>query len=244
MQNHQHHSSRQTVWLFDLDNTLHNASHAIFPALNDNMNIYMRQMFQQQGIHKTDEEVDALRRFYWRYYGATLFGLAKHHHINIEHFLQETHHFTHIEHMIVAEKQVKHVLRTLPGYKVILTNGPRAYAKQVLTFLGIDRFFDAVISVESMHVHRALYPKPSRRFLTCLMAKHHWQPQQCVLVEDTLANLKAAKAEGLKTVWMTRFLKSNPRLGAVQLKRLQAMRPSYVDKKIVSLRQLHHLFSL
>jgi FMN phosphatase YigB (HAD superfamily) len=28
--------SRNLVWLFDLDNTLHNASHAIFPAINDN----------------------------------------------------------------------------------------------------------------------------------------------------------------------------------------------------------------
>jgi putative hydrolase of the HAD superfamily len=24
---------KDTVWLFDLDNTLHNASHAIFPAI-------------------------------------------------------------------------------------------------------------------------------------------------------------------------------------------------------------------
>jgi putative hydrolase of the HAD superfamily len=29
------------VWLFDLDNTLHNASHAIFPAIMANMNVYI-----------------------------------------------------------------------------------------------------------------------------------------------------------------------------------------------------------
>lgn len=193
MQNHQQHSYSQRVWLFDLDNTLHNASHAIFPALNENMNVYMHQLFKQQGVLKTDEEIDALRRYYWRQYGATLLGLVKHYHIDIEHFLQETHVFNHLEQMIVAEKQLIHVIKTLPGKKIILTNGPRAYAKRMLDYLHITPYFDQIISVESMHVHRQLCPKPSRRFLKYLMAKHHWQPQQCVLVEDTLPNLKAAK---------------------------------------------------
>lgn len=233
---------QQAVWLFDLDNTLHNASHAIFPALNENMNVYMRNMFKQQAIQKTDEEVDALRRFYWRHYGATLFGLAKHHHIDIEHFLQETHQFDALETMIVAEKQIRHCLRNLSGKKIILTNGPKEYALSVLNHLGIRRFFDDIISVESMHVHRQLYPKPSRRYLKYLMAKNRWTPQQCILVEDTLSNLKEAKKEGVKTVWMTRFLRSNPRLKQSQLNRLQSMKPQFVDKKIVSLRQLKSLF--
>ena len=30
------------IWLFDLDNTLHNASHAIFPKISANMNAYLR----------------------------------------------------------------------------------------------------------------------------------------------------------------------------------------------------------
>lgn len=238
------HSSHQKVWLFDLDNTLHNASQAIFPALNANMNVYMRQLFKQQGLQKTDEEVDALRRYYWRYYGATLSGLVRHHQVDMVHFLQETHQFHQLEAMIFAEKRVRHIVKNLPGYKVVLTNGPYAYAMKVLHHLGIAECFDQVVSVESMHVHRQLYPKPSRRFLKCLMAKHGWTPQQCILVEDTLSNLKEAKKEQLKTVWMTRFLKSNPRLSHQQQKRLQAMHPAYVDKKIVSLRQLRRLFSV
>lgn len=235
-------SRSQPVWLFDLDNTLHNASHAVFPALNENMNVYMRHLFQQQGLNKTDEEVDALRAYYWRQYGTTLFGLVKHHQVNVTHFLQETHQFAQLEQMIVAEKQVKQVLRNLPGYKVILTNGPYAYAMKILQHLGIAGCFDQIVAVESMHVHGQIYPKPSLRFLTYLLAKHHWSPQQCILVEDTLSNLKVAKKAKLRTVWMTRFLKSNPRLSPQQLKRLQAMHPRYVDKKISSLRQLTRLF--
>jgi len=30
---------RRLTWLFDLDNTLHDASHAIFPAINRNMKL-------------------------------------------------------------------------------------------------------------------------------------------------------------------------------------------------------------
>jgi putative hydrolase of the HAD superfamily len=34
----------QPVWLFDLDNTLHDASHSIFPAISANMNTYIARV--------------------------------------------------------------------------------------------------------------------------------------------------------------------------------------------------------
>ena len=39
------------VWLFDLDNTLHNASHAIFPAIMANMNLYIARVLGLSLIH-------------------------------------------------------------------------------------------------------------------------------------------------------------------------------------------------
>jgi hypothetical protein len=36
--------SPDPVWLFDLDNTLHDASHAIFPAISANMNTYIARV--------------------------------------------------------------------------------------------------------------------------------------------------------------------------------------------------------
>ena len=35
---------QQPVWLFDLDDTLHNASHAIFPAIMERMNDYIARV--------------------------------------------------------------------------------------------------------------------------------------------------------------------------------------------------------
>ncbi|EJN05475.1 hypothetical protein PMI40_02435, partial [Herbaspirillum sp. YR522] len=59
-------SNTTPLWLFDLDNTLHNASHAIFPAINANMNRYMTQVFAAGGHPSDEATVNFLRRHYWR----------------------------------------------------------------------------------------------------------------------------------------------------------------------------------
>ena len=58
------------VWLFDLDDTLHDASSASLPGLHRSFGEYI-----QQHLGLTKEESDALRRRYWLRYGATLLGL-------------------------------------------------------------------------------------------------------------------------------------------------------------------------
>ena len=62
---------RKLTWLFDLDNTLHDASHAIFPAINLNMNAYIAQVLQKGGLPADDAAVNAARVTYWQRYGAT-----------------------------------------------------------------------------------------------------------------------------------------------------------------------------
>lgn len=235
-------SPHQTVWLLDLDNTLHNASRTIFPALNQNMNTYMAALFARQGVAATAKEVDALRQQYWQKYGATLSGLVKHHQVEPTHFLQETHQFDDLSSMIHTENGVARLLRQLPGKKIILTNAPLHYTQHILTHLVCTSLFDQIVSVESMHLHGQFQPKPSKPFLRHLIAREQCRPSQCILVDDTLLNLKAAKQVGLKTVWMTGFLKSNPRAQIMQLKKVQAMKPVYVDVKIHSIHQLRHLF--
>jgi putative hydrolase of the HAD superfamily len=80
------------VWLFDLDNTLHNASHAIFPAIMANMNAYIARVLGEGDTPASIEQVNAARTLYWKRYGATLLGLIKHHGVKADHFLHETHH--------------------------------------------------------------------------------------------------------------------------------------------------------
>ena len=229
------------VWLFDLDNTLHNASHAIFPAINANMNAYMAKVLGDDTTPADPRAVNAARLAYWKRYGATLLGMIKHHNVRMEDFLHEAHLFDDLAGMIRAERGLGRLLKRLPGRKILLTNGPRRYSREVLRHLGLHRHFARHIPIESMRVHGQLRPKPSKQMLRKLLARERVSARRCVLVEDTADNLKAAKALGMRTAWITQYLPANPNLRqlAGNLPPPRATkRPIYVDVKVQSVRQL------
>ena len=218
-----------TVWLFDLDDTLHDASSASMPGLHVAFGEYIQQQLQL-----TREESDALRRRYWQRYGATLLGLVKHHAVDAAHFLHHTHLLPGLEAAVRGHAHDFAALKALPGRKFILTNAPRAYAERVLGVLGIGRCFEALISIEDMRVFGELRPKPDARMLRTLLARLRVAPSRCVLVEDTLQHQKAARRVGMKTVWMQRWTRAAAAPGA-RLSR----QPPYVDVRARQLRVLH-----
>jgi putative hydrolase of the HAD superfamily len=226
---------RNLVWLFDLDNTLHDASHAIFPAINRNMNALIARVLEAESRPSHPEAVNEVRIAYWQRYGATLLGMMRHHAVKAEDFLRHAHQFENLPSMIRTERGTARLLQRLPGRKILLTNAPADYAHNVLRHLGLHRHFADHLPIESMQVHRQLHPKPSRRLLRQLLARERLSPRRCVLVEDTLVNLKSARSLGLRTVWFTGYL---PR---------RTGRPSFADIKVKSLsqlpRQLHRLGS-
>ena len=229
------------TWLFDLDNTLHNASHAIFPAIDANMNAFIARVLGRDGAPADAATVNAARLAYWKRYGATLLGMVKHHQVSADEFLREAHRFDDLPRMIRAERGLKRLLRRLPGRKILLTNAPRRYAHEVLRHLGLHRHFAAHIPIEAMRVHGQLQPKPSKRLLRRLLASERLSARRCILVEDTAANLKAAKALGMRTVWFTRYLDAYPDLqqrGSHRMRAKLTKRPFYVDVKVKSIRQL------
>jgi len=217
------------LWLFDLDNTLHDASHAIFPAIHDNMNAFMARTLGSGGVDADAATVNAARETYWRRYGATLLGLVKHHQVRPEDFLREAHRFDDLLGMIRAERGLISLLRRLPGRKILLTNAPLRYSGDVLRHLRLQRHFGKHISIESMHVHRQLRPKPSRHLLRQLLAREKVAARRCILVEDTVGTLKAAKWVGMRTAWITQYLADQSNV---------IKRPKYVDVKVKSVRQL------
>ncbi|CAN5900658.1 pyrimidine 5'-nucleotidase [soil metagenome] len=198
-------TSRLPIWLFDLDNTLHDASFAIFPAISRNMNGYMADLLGD-GVTPADAGlVNAVRQQYWQRYGATLLGLIKHHGVRADEFLHAAHQFDDLASMIRAERGLARLLQRLPGRKILLTNAPRKYSKQVLRHLGLHRHFARHIPIEAMRVHGQLQPKPSRQFLRKLLAELGVPARDCILVEDTISNLRAAKRVGMRTALVTRY---------------------------------------
>lgn len=220
-----------TVWLFDLDNTLHDASHAAFRFINEGMSGYM-----VEHLGTSPEQADALRTRYLQRYGATLLGLVRHHGVDGRHFLRETHLLPGLEERVRTHPHDLAVLRRLPGRKFILTNAPREYTERVLGALDMCRLFDGVLSIEDMRMFGHWRPKPDTRMLRVVAARLGVPPSACVLVEDTLGHQKAARRVGMGTVWMQRWTR-RATWGLSTGARVHR-RPAYVDLNVRGLRDL------
>jgi putative hydrolase of the HAD superfamily len=201
------------TWLFDLDNTLHNATPHIFPHINRSMRQYI-----ERHLGVDESEATRIRQDYWIRYGATLRGLMRHHGADPKHFLWETHQFPDLRRMLDFEKPMLHILRKLPGKKILFSNAPRHYTDAILEMTGLGRCFSATYSVENLRFQ----PKPMLAGFRTLLRAERLDPKRCIMVEDSLPNLISAKKLGMKTVWVSTSLRQSP----------------FVDTKIKSVLQL------
>jgi putative hydrolase of the HAD superfamily len=216
---------RRRVWFFDLDNTLHDASHAILGTIDRRMTDYV-----VRHLEVDETEANQLRLSYWRRYGATMLGLMRHHAIDPHHFLRETHDFD-VARMVRAERGLARLFARLPGRKVLLTNAPDLYARRIVRELSLHRQLGAQYAIEHMRVHGVLRPKPSAAMLRHMLALEGLAGRRnagrAVLIEDSLPNLKAARATGFRTVLVTRHRTNGARGGG-----------AYVDLRLSSVQQL------
>ena len=204
------------VWIFDLDNTLHDARPLIFPQMHVQINDYLKRTF---GLDEAG--ANEMRRGFWLRYGTTLKGLMRHYGTDPRKFLRETHRFPELADMVVRENAVRHALVRLGGRKLIFSNAPRHYVEEVVRALGVGSLFDAVYTIESTRYR----PKPAFQGFQVLLRAHDLDPHRCALVDDALENLRAAKRLGMSTVWVS------PRVS----------RAPYVDLRVTSVTELPRL---
>jgi putative hydrolase of the HAD superfamily len=201
------------VWIFDLDNTLHDARVHIFPSMHQQIQDFLKRQF---GLD--DEGASRMRRDFWLRYGTTMRGLVRHHGTDPRHFLAETHVFPELADMVVHENAVKHALARLGGTKLVFSNAPRHYVDEVLRAIGLRRYFDAVYTIEDTGYRG----KPHAWGFHRLLRKHDLDPHRCALVDDILENLRAAHRLGMSTVWVSPLQRRVP----------------YVDVRISSVTEL------
>jgi putative hydrolase of the HAD superfamily len=219
---------RSRVWLFDLDNTLHNASASAFRDVNASMTAYIVEHLGVDG-----GAADELRRAYWQRYGATLLGLVRHHGVKAPHFLHQTHRLPGLEERVHGHAHDFAALTRLKGRRYVLTNAPADYTARVLGALGIARWFDGVLTIEDMCMFGHWRPKPDTRMFRRVLARLRVPASRCVLVEDTLEHQKAARSVGMRTVWMQRWTR-RAGWGVAAATRVRR-RPSYVDRRVSGL---------
>ncbi len=204
------------VWIFDLDNTLHDARLHIFPSMHVQMNDYLKRHF---GLD--DEAANEMRRFFWERYGTTLRGLVRHYGHDPKHFLRETHRFPDLAGMVVRDNALRHALARLEGKRLVFSNAPRHYVEEVVQALGLTRYFDAVYAIESTRYR----PKPALQGFQVLLRAHNLEPHRCALIDDMPENLRAARRLGMSTVWVSG----------------EARRAPFADLRVKSVTQLPRL---
>jgi putative hydrolase of the HAD superfamily len=182
------------VWIFDLDNTLHDARPHIFPSMHLQMNQYLQRRF---GLDEAG--ANGMRRFFWERYGTTLKGMVRHHGEDPRKFINETHQFPELAPMVVGDRGLGHALARLRGKRLIFSNAPRHYVDAVVRALGIGRYFDAVYTIESTRYR----PKPAPQGFRTLLRAHNLDAHRCALIDDMPENLRAAKRLGMSTVWVS-----------------------------------------
>jgi putative hydrolase of the HAD superfamily len=201
----------KNTWIFDLDNTLHDAQKKIFPVINQKINRYI-----SKEVKINLKEADELRQKYWEDYGATLGGLIKHHDINPTDFLEKTHTLKNFEELVFPMQDLIKVLSSINGKKILYTNAPRAYTNKVLKICQIEGYFDGIFSIEDCN----FLAKPSEISMKFFLEKY--KISKAYFVDDVKENLETANQFGLSTIWLTNEEES----------------PSYIDKKISKLKDL------
>ncbi len=188
--------SKETVWLFDLDNTLHDAEAGIFYLINRAMTVYLADKLQLN-----EEAASHVRQDYWHRYGATLAGLQIHHpEINIIEFLTYSHPIAHILPKLVPMAGAGETLAAIGGRKAVFSNAPSFYVAALIEKMGLDTYFENLFGTDDFDLH---YKPADQAYLTvCRLLST--TPECCIMIDDSADNLHAAKALGMRTVWFGR----------------------------------------
>ncbi len=176
------------TWVFDLDNTLYPANSAIFPQISQRITTYVAEAL---GLEPADAKV--VQTDYYEKYGTSLRGLMTEHGISPDEFLAYVHDIDHSP--LEPNPALGAAIDALPGRKLVLTNGTRLHAENILTRLGIaDHFEDRFGIVEA-----GFTPKPERENYDTFIRLHDVDVVKSAFFEDLAVNLTVPHELGMVT---------------------------------------------
>ncbi len=176
------------TWVFDLDNTLY-PHHLLWEQVDDRIRQYVADF-----LRVTKDEAFRLQKDYYKRYGTTMRGMMTEHGINPDEYLEFVHQIDHSP--LEPNPALGAAIESLPGRKLILTNGTRKHADAVMKKLDIHHHFEDVFDIVAAN----LDPKPLPQVYDRFLAKHGVDPKKAAMFEDLARNLEAPHALGMTTV--------------------------------------------
>lgn len=183
--------------LWDLDNTLYQATQAV----HDSFNTATARAALSLGVNMSFE--DAVKCSYesfqkHRYSGADFirdYNIPFHEmHHTIDRFVDTT--------LVTYCRETCDLFQHHDGLDhALITHASRTWALQILKNIGIDRWFpeDRVFGYETYDFESKAR---SRRPFEMALAAVNLNPEDCVMVEDTIENLKVPYEMGITTVFL------------------------------------------
>ncbi|TBU32826.1 pyrimidine 5-nucleotidase [Dichomitus squalens] len=182
---------RSIVWL-DIDNTLYSASAGISHAMGERIHAYF------VGLGLPDDEASKLHHRYYSQYGLAIRGLVRHHQIDPLDFDRKCDGSLPLEELLKPDPVLRKLLEDIDRTKVRvwgLTNAYYTHANRVLRILGVDNLVENVVFCDYSNPDFNCKPEPEF-FQNAMKIAGVTDPSQCYFIDDSLNNVKAARALG------------------------------------------------
>ena len=178
--------------LLDLDETLYPRGNGVLRRIDARINSFMTERLGIDAA-RVDEERIALRDRW----GTTMRGLSERFTIDLEDYLRHCHGVD-LSDLLAPDPRLRALLERIPVRKAVLTNAPRAHARQVLELLGIADQMELVLALEDI----GYAPKPAATAYATALQRLDVPADACLFVDDTLSFVQAAARHGLHAAWM------------------------------------------
>jgi putative hydrolase of the HAD superfamily len=183
--------TQYTTLFFDLDQTIYPADSGIW----EDVTARITRFLEERCGFSTEEALDRRARYYEKY-GTTLRGLQHETDVDPIDYMEFIHDVP-VESKIHPDPELKKLLQSIHLPKYIFTNASAEHAERVLRCLGVAGCFDGMIDIIRLQYSNKPEPESYKR---ALQIAGDPQPGTCILIDDTLRNLKIGAEIGMKTV--------------------------------------------
>ncbi|KAL9271961.1 hypothetical protein AKJ16_DCAP19015 [Drosera capensis] len=199
--------------MFDLDDTLYPFSAGISTACKRNIEDFL---VERCGFPQS--EASHLRVELFKTHGSTLAGLRA---LGYDIGADEYHSFVHGRlpyERIKPDPQLRSLLLSITQRKIIFTNSDLVHANKALKRLGIEDCFDEIICFETLNPNLSMATrpeeipivlKPSKEAIRIAISVGAVNPHRTLFLDDSLRNVVAGKALGLRTTLVGTTIKSS-----------------------------------